>query len=74
MNSKNFWQVSVVEKQETDKGKIKKNTVLYLVEGPSATYAEAKVTADYDGTVFDWEITRAVKTKIVKVIGEDVTI
>lgn len=73
MNDESYWKVKVLELHESEKGRTKKVTVEILVKGPSATYAETKVTELYQGTVFEWEVTSAQKTKIQSVIEAELT-
>jgi hypothetical protein len=43
-------------------------TETYLVNAVSVTDAEAKTIKDFEGSAFEFEITSASETKIVKVI------
>lgn len=47
----------------------KKTKEQYLVDAVSVTDAEAKVVADFNNAAFEYEITSASETSIVKVIA-----
>jgi len=55
-------------KIEQDSGNLKKVTEQYLVDAISVTDAEAKVVKDFEGSSFDWEVTSASETKIIKIL------
>lgn len=63
-----YWQVTVKEKVENDKGKIQKISTKYLIDAVSPTEAEGLIAKEYFGCAFDYEIVSVTSTKIVKVI------
>jgi hypothetical protein len=66
-----YFQVKVTFKTEDDKGKIKKQNVLYLLDAISVTDAETQTVAylrSYDEYRKDFEIKSASESKIFKVI------
>lgn len=63
-----YYLVKITMKIEQDSGNLKKVTEQYLVDAISVTDAEAKVVKDFEGSSFDWEVTSASETKIIKIL------
>lgn len=60
----------VKEKIETDRGKIKNQTAVYLIEDAvSVTDAEVYITQEYSTVGFDWELKSVTETNICKVLN-----
>ena len=51
-----YYEVNVSMEFEDDKGRIKKNTVKYLVDAADTTMAEKNTLKLMEGTMCDWEI------------------
>jgi hypothetical protein len=51
-----YYEVNVSMEIEDDKGRIKKQTVKYLVDAADTTMAEKNTMKLLDGTMYDWEI------------------
>jgi len=51
-----YYEVNVSMEFEDDKGRIKKQTVKYLVDAADTTMAEKNTMKLLDGTMYDWEI------------------
>ena len=64
-----YYQVKVEFKTEDDKGKIKRQSYLYLVDAQSVTEAEAR-TINYlrDQLEEDFEVKSVIASKILKVL------
>lgn len=60
-----FYQVTVVvEVEDPESGKVKKQKELHLVDAVSPTDVETKVAKEMEGTMWDWEITAMTRSKI----------
>ena len=64
-----FYIAKVKVKTETDEGKIKKTTEVYLVEDEVISGVEAQITKEFQGAVTDWELVSVAETKILKVLN-----
>ena len=64
-----FYIAKVKVKTETDEGKIKKSTEVYLVEDEVISGVEAQITKEFQGAVTDWELVSVAETKILKVLN-----
>lgn len=64
-----FYIAKVKVKTETDEGKIKKSTEVYLVEDDVISGVEAQITKEFQGAVTDWELVSVAETKILKVLN-----
>lgn len=73
MNDKNnklipehgFFQVSVVVNiEDPETGKEKKQKEIHLVDAVSPSDVEQKVAKEMEGTMWDWEITKMERSKI----------
>lgn len=64
-----YYFAKVKVKNETDEGKIKKTTEVYLVDAVSVTDVEAIITKEFQGSVNDWELTSVAETKVLKVLN-----
>lgn len=64
-----FYIAKVKVKTETDEGKIKKTTEVYLVEDDVISGVEAQITKEFQGAVTDWELVSVAETKILKVLN-----
>lgn len=51
-----YYEVNVSMEFEDEKGRIKKQTVKYLVDAADTTMAEKNTMKLLDGTMYDWEI------------------
>ena len=63
-----YWTVQAEVILSAADQKIKKTKEQYLVDAMSATEAEAKVAKDFEGSGIGFEVTSAVKSKIIRVI------
>ena len=63
-----YWVVGADVIISSSDEKIKKTKEQYLVDAMSATEAEAKVAKDFEGSGMSFEVTSAVKSKIIRVI------
>ena len=54
---------------DDESGKMKKHNETYLVDAVDTVDASAKVTEEFDGATYDWEVVSIRKTKIVKYIA-----
>ena len=60
-----FYQVAViVEVEDQDSGKVKKQKEIHLVDGVSPSDIEQKVAKEMEGTMWDWEIVAMTRSKI----------
>ena len=60
-----FYQVTVVvEVEDPESGKVKKQKELHLVDAVSPTDVETKVAKEMEGTMWEWEITAMTRSKI----------
>ena len=60
-----FYQVTVVvEVEDQDSGKVKKQKEIRLVDGVSPSDIEQKVAKEMEGTMWDWEIVAMTRSKI----------
>jgi hypothetical protein len=65
-----FYQVKVEFKVEDDKGRIKRQSYLYLVDAMSVTEAEAKIVKYLrDQSEEDFEVKSASSSKILEVLS-----
>ncbi len=64
-----YYIAKVKVKTETDEGKIKKSTEVYLVEDDVISGVEAQITKEFQGAVTDWELVSVAETKILKVLN-----
>lgn len=71
MGESKFYEVRVTVKTETDSGKIKKVTEVYLVNAVGVVDAEAIITKDFEGDALEWEVSSVRETKILKVLRAD---
>lgn len=66
MTSKHgFYQVTIViEMEDMETGKVKKQKEIHLVDAVSPTDVETKVAKEMEGTMWEWEITAMTRSKI----------
>lgn len=62
-----YYEVNVSMELEDDKGRIKKQSVKYLVDAADTTMAEKNTMKLLEGTTFDWEIVGINLSKIREV-------
>lgn len=62
-----YYEVNVSMELEDDKGRIKKQSVKYLVDAADTTMAEKNTMKLLEGTMFDWEIVGINLSKIREV-------
>lgn len=63
----NYWTVTVQLEHENDRGRIQRVKEQYLVNAISATDAEAKIYADFEGES-NFSVVGVMQSKIIKVI------
>ena len=51
-----YYEVNVLMELEDEKGRIKKQSVKYLVDAADTTMAEQNTMKLLDGAMYDWEI------------------
>lgn len=68
MHESKYYKVKVTVKTETARGRIKKMSEEFLVNGVNMTDVEKKIYVDYEGDIRDWEIHSITETKVIKVI------
>lgn len=56
-----MWKVEIKVSMENDKGKIKKVPEVHLYDAVNPTDAEKQATAEMEGSMYEWEITRISK-------------
>lgn len=71
MGENKYYEVRVTVKTETDSGRIKKGTEVFLVYALGVVDAEVIVTKDFEGDRREWEISSVRETKIIKVLTAD---
>ena len=54
----------VIDAENPDNGKPKKQTEVHLIEGPTVGFVEKKVTEQMTGTMFSWHIKNIIESKI----------
>lgn len=60
-----YYQVTVViNMEDPETGKAKKQKEIHLVDAVNPTDAEKKIAAEMDGTMWEWEITNMSRSKI----------
>lgn len=62
-----YYEVNVLMELEDDKGRIKKQSVKYLVDAADTTMAEQNTMKLLDGAMYDWEIVGINLSKIREV-------
>ena len=62
-----FWQVTVNLTGEDEKGKIKTEKEVHLVDAFDVKAVEAKVKEMMDGEDRDWEISSVILSKVIEV-------
>ena len=63
-----YYNAKVKIRVETDEGKIKKQSLLFLVDAVSVTDVEVIITKKFTGSVNDWELTSVSETKVEEVL------
>ena len=63
-----YFNVKVQFRTESDNGKVKKETVNYLVDAMSVTEAEVRVVEYFKGSVIPFEVKGAQVSRIIDVI------
>lgn len=64
-----YYIAKVEVKSETDEGKIKKTTEVYLVQDEVFSGVEVQIAKEFQGSVNDWELVSVSETKILKVLN-----
>ena len=59
-----FYMCTVLIEGESDSGKPKNYKEIHLVESPTPTGAETKISEQMSGTMFPWRITNMSESKI----------
>ena len=60
-----FWEVSiVVNEEDSETGKVKKNKEVHLVDARDPQEVQTKVLEEMKGTMWDWSIESCKKSKI----------
>ena len=62
-----YYEVNVLMELEDDKGRIKKQSVKYLVDAADTTMAEQNTMKLLDGAMYDWELVGINLSKIREV-------
>lgn len=62
-----YYEVNVLMELEDEKGRIKKQSVKYLVDAADTTMAEQNTMKLLDGAMYDWEIVGINLSKIREV-------
>lgn len=62
-----YYEVNVLMELEDDKGRIKKQSVKYLVDAADTTMAEQNTMKLLNGAMYDWEIVGINLSKIREV-------
>jgi len=64
-----FYNAKLKVSIEDDKGRIRKQTWVYLVDAVSITDAEAIVTERMKDSMFDWEVKSVSETNFIEVLS-----
>ncbi len=64
-----FYNAKVKVSIEDDKGRIRKQTWVYLVDAVSITDVEAIVTERMKDSAFDWEVKSVSETNVLEVLS-----
>lgn len=65
-----YYQVGISLEMVDEKGKTKKIKQVHLVDSPDTQSVERKVKEAMEGSMYDWEITSIILSKITEVYGD----
>ena len=69
MNTTPYWQVTIqFVTEDPESGKVKRIKEDWLVDAQSATEAEAKTLKHFEGTLGEYEVIKAVQSRILGLI------
>lgn len=66
-----FYEVTVSIEAEDNKGRLKKQSVKYLIDAADTSMAEKNTMKLMEGTMFDWEIVGINLSKIKEIYSEE---
>lgn len=66
-----YYEVTVSIEAEDNKGRLKKQSVKYLIDAADTAMAEKNTMKLMEGTMFDWEIVGINLSKIKEIYSEE---
>ncbi len=66
-----YYEVTVSIEAEDNKGRLKKQSVKYLIDAADTAMAEKNTMKLMEGTMFDWEIVGINLSKIKEIYAEE---